>query len=124
MKKLFEIKLVRRLAASVVAVAAFALPSGACYAQQAATSPSPAPSPTVSQAPDGKETKEVKKVAEQPKPPEPRFKLYGWIQGGFMGNPADPVDNHNFGHLYTDRSNEPVLNQVSIVAERALDPSV
>ena len=121
MKKLFELKLVRQLAsAGVAAIAACALFAGSAYAQQAA----PAPSPTVSTAPDGKETKEAKKVVEQPKPPEPRFKLYGWIEAGIMGNPDPPVDNHNFGHLLTDRSNEPLLNQMSIVAERALDPSV
>ncbi len=121
MKKIFEIKLIRQLAsASVVAVAAYALSSGSCYAQQA----TPSPSPAVSKSADGKETKEAKKVVEQPKPPEPRFKLYGWIEGGIIGNPAGPIDNHNFGHLYTDRANEPVLNQVSIVAERALDPNV
>ena len=34
-----------------------------------------------------------------------------------------PTDNHNFGHLFTDRSNEPLLNQLSIVGERALDPN-
>ena len=120
MKKIFEMKFIRRLAsASIVAVAAYALSSGSSYAQQAA----PAPSPTVSTAPDGKESKEVKKVAEQPKPPEPRFKLYGWIQGGITGNPDPPVDNHNFGQLYNDRANEPLLNQASIVGERALDPN-
>jgi hypothetical protein len=120
MKKIFEMKFIRRLAsASIVAVAAYALSSGSGYAQQAA----PAPSPTVSTAPDGKESKETKKVAEQPKPPEPRFKLYGWIQGGITGNPDPPVDNHNFGQLYNDRANEPLLNQASIVGERALDPN-
>jgi hypothetical protein len=120
MKKIFEMKFIRRLAsASIVAVAAYALSSGSGYAQQAA----PAPSPTVSTAPDGKESKEVKKVAEQPKPPEPRFKLYGWIEAGITGNPDPPTDNHNFGHLLTDRANEPLLNQISIVAERALDPN-
>jgi hypothetical protein len=71
-------------------------------------------------APDGKE---VKKVVETPKPPEPRFKLYGWIEGGITGNPDSPIDNHNFGHLFTDRANEPLLDQVSIVGERALDPN-
>jgi hypothetical protein len=120
MKKKSEMKLIRQLAsASVVAIAAYALSSGSSYAQQA----TPAPSPTVSTAPDGKETKEAKKVAEQPKPPEPRFKLYGWIQGGLTGNPDPPVDNHNFGQLYNDRANEPLLNQASIVGERALDPN-
>ena len=97
MKKIFEMKLVRQLAsASVAAIAACALSAGSCYAQQA----TPAPSPAVSTASDGKETKEAKKVVEQPKPPEPRFKLYGWIEAGIMGNPDPPVDNHNFGHLY------------------------
>src|ERR1700730_8726698 len=120
MKYKFEMKLIRRLAsAGFVAVAAYSFSLGSSYAQQA----TPAPSPTVSTAPDGKESKEVKKVAEQPKPPEPRFKLYGWIEAGITGNTDAPVDNHNFGHLLTDRANQPVLNQISIVAERALDPN-
>ena len=75
---------------------------------------------SASPTPDGKE---AKKVVEAPKPPEPRFKLYGWIEGGITGNPDSPIDNHNFGHLFTDRANEPLLNQVSVVAERALDPN-
>src|SRR5580704_14819873 len=101
MKYKFEMKLIRRLAsAGFVAVAAYSFSLGSSYAQQAA----PAPSPTVSTAPEGKETKEAKKVAEQPKPPEPRFKLYGWIQGGLTGNPDPPVDNHNFGQLYNHRA--------------------
>src|ERR1700719_4765318 len=82
------------------------------YGQTVAASPTPAP--------DGKE---VKKVVETPKPPEPRFKLYGWIEGGITGNPDSPTDNHNFGHLYTDRANEPLLNQMVITGERALDPN-
>ena len=108
-----------RLLASASVVAAYALSSGLCYAQQAA----PAPSPAVVNASDGKESKEAKKVVEQPKPPEPRFKIYGWVEGGITGNPDSPTDNHNFGHLFTDRSNEPLLNQLSVVAERALDPN-
>src|SRR5215469_14095152 len=104
---------------TVLALGTFAFLLGAGYAQQAA----PTPSPATVKTSDGKETKEVKKVALQPKPPEPRFKLYGWIEGGITGNPNAPVDNHNFGHLFTDRANEPLLNQVSIVGERALDPN-
>jgi Putative beta-barrel porin-2, OmpL-like. bbp2 len=120
MKYTQKLKSFRRVAtAGVVALAAYGFLSGSAYAQQAAPSPSPA---TV-KASDGKETKEAKKVVEQPKPPEPRFKLYGWIEGGITGNPDAPVDSHNFGHLLTDRANEPLLNQVSIVGERALDPN-
>ena len=121
MKQILKMKFFRRLAPASV-VAAYALSSGLCYAQQA--TPAPSPSPAVVKASDGKVPVEAKIVVELPKPPEPRFKLYGWIEGGFIGNPAGPVDNHNFGQLYTDRSNEPVLNQVSVVAERALDPTV
>src|SRR5438132_4185048 len=120
MKYIKKIKSFRRVAtASVVTLVAYGLFSDSAYAQQAAPSPSPA---TV-KASDDKETKEVKKVAEQPKPPEPRFKLYGWIEAGITGNPDPPVDNHNFGHLFTDRANEPLLNQMVITGERALDPN-
>jgi len=73
---------------------------------------------------DGTSTTDGKKaVVEQPKPPESRFKLYGWVEAGITGNPDSPEDNHNFGHLFTDRANEPLLNQASIVAERTLDPN-
>jgi hypothetical protein len=68
---------------------------------------------------DGKAAKKV----ELPKPPEPRFKLYGWIETGFTGNTNAPDDRTNFGHLFTDRANEPMLNQAVITAERALDSS-
>jgi hypothetical protein len=120
MKYTQKLKSFRRVAtAGVVALAAYGFLSGFAYAQQAA----PSPSPASVKASDGKETKEAKKVVEQPKPPEPRFKLYGWIEGGITGNPDAPVDSHNFGHLLTDRANEPLLNQVSIVGERALDPN-
>ena len=116
MKTTFERKVIRRLAsASVIALAAYALSSGSCYAQQT--------TPTVTAASDDKEAKEFKKVVEQPKPSEKLFKLYGWIEAGITGNPEPPVDNHNFGHLFTDRANEPLLNQMSIVAERVLDPN-
>jgi putative OmpL-like beta-barrel porin-2 len=121
MKPILEMKLFKRLAPASV-LAAYVLSSGLSYAQQA--TPAPSPSPALVKASDGKVPVEAKKVVQQPKPPEPRFKLYGWIEGGFMGNPAGPIDNHNFGQFNTDRANEPVLNQVSVVAERALDPTV
>src|SRR5260221_13040002 len=75
---------------------------------------------TASPTPDGKE---AKKIVEPPKPPEPRFKIYGWIEAGITGNPDSPTDNHNFDLLFTDRANEPLLNQAVITAERALDPN-
>ena len=46
--------------------------------------------------------------------PEPRFKIYGWIESGVTFNPDDPNDRQNFGRLFDDRANEPVLNQAII----------
>src|ERR1700736_6553404 len=118
MKYISKLQSFRRVAATcAVSLVAHASFSSSGYAQQA----TPSPSPATLKVSDGKEAKEVKKVVFPPKPPEPRFKLYGWIEGGITGNPNSPVDNHNSGHLFTDRANEPLLNQVVITAERTLD---
>ncbi|HXM04081.1 MAG TPA: porin [Chthoniobacterales bacterium] len=106
-----------RIALRCVAMTAFWLLCSLSYCPEAfGQTVSTAPTP----APDGKE---VKKIVEAPKPPEPRFKIYGWIEGGITGNPDSPIDNHNFGHLFTDRANEPMLNQAVITGERTLDPN-
>ena len=54
--------------------------------------------------------------------PEPRFKISGWIDSGITFNPDSPQSNQNFGRLFDDRANEPLLNQVVINFERALAP--
>jgi hypothetical protein len=121
MKYTFEIPSIRRLASvSLLTFATCALFAAPCYAQQATPSPSPAASPATVEASEGKE---AKKVVEQPKPPEPRFKLYGWIEAGITVPFKHPIDNHVFGQLWNDRSYEPLLNQLSVVGERALDPN-
>ncbi|MEY2490596.1 MAG: hypothetical protein QOC70_2538, partial [Verrucomicrobiota bacterium] len=51
-----------------------------------------------------------------------RLAIYGWVESGFTGNLDGPEDNQNFGRLFDDRSNEFVMNQAVITAERALDP--
>ena len=51
-----------------------------------------------------------------------RLSIYGWIEAGFTGNPSGPSDHQNFGRLFDDRSNEFVMNQAVITAERTLDP--
>jgi hypothetical protein len=53
-----------------------------------------------------------------------RLAIYGWVESGFTGNVDGPSDNQNFGRLFDDRSNEFVMNQAVITAERALDPKV
>ncbi|MGI8481936.1 MAG: outer membrane beta-barrel protein, partial [Chthoniobacterales bacterium] len=57
-----------------------------------------------------------------PAAPEPRFKISGWIESGITFNPAGPRDSQNFGRLFDDRANEPLLNQLVINFERALAP--
>ena len=61
--------------------------------------------------------------ASEPTPsptPEPRFKISGWIDSGVTFNPDSPQSNQNFGRLFDDRANEPLLNQIVINFERAL----
>ena len=52
--------------------------------------------------------------------PAPRFTISGWIDGGITFNPDTPRDNQNFGRLFDDRANEPLLNQAVITFERVL----
>jgi len=50
------------------------------------------------------------------------IKLGVQIEAGITGNPSSPRDNLNFGHSFTDRAQEPLLNQVLPSIGRALDP--
>lgn len=51
---------------------------------------------------------------------EKRITLYGWAEAGITANPAGPADNQNFGRLFDDRNDGPLLNQVAVTAERTL----
>jgi hypothetical protein len=62
-------------------------------------------------------------LAQDAVAPVPRFKIYGWIETGITANPDSASSNQNFGHLFTDRSNELLLNQAVITAERTLGTS-
>jgi hypothetical protein len=53
-----------------------------------------------------------------------RVAIYGWVENSLTGNFDSPLDNQNFGRFFEDRSNEFVMNQAVITAERALDPKV
>ncbi|HEY3663026.1 MAG TPA: outer membrane beta-barrel protein [Chthoniobacterales bacterium] len=66
---------------------------------------------------DKSETTEVKKASSS------RIEITGWLEGGITGNFASPNDRQNFGRLFDDRSNEPLLNQFVLMAERTLDPA-
>jgi hypothetical protein len=51
-----------------------------------------------------------------------RLAISGWIESGITVNPDSPRDNQNFGRIFDDRSNEPLLNQLVLNFERALVP--
>lgn len=58
--------------------------------------------------------------------PEPGIWINGihlsaQIEGGITFNPAGPKEN--FGSLFTDRANQPILNQVLLTAEKPLEPN-
>eukprot|EP01037_Dinobryon_pediforme_P005312 gene5312-5365_t len=50
------------------------------------------------------------------------IKLGVQLEAGITGNPAGPRDNLNYGHSFTDRANEPLLNQGLLSLGRPLDP--
>ena len=50
------------------------------------------------------------------------LKLGVQIDAGLTLNPASPTDKLNFGHLFTDRANEALLNQTLVTYGRPLDP--
>ena len=43
-------------------------------------------------------------------------------EGGILGNSANPPDGQNVGHLYTDRANTPLINQVLLTVTKPIDP--
>jgi hypothetical protein len=59
-------------------------------------------------------------------PPAPSWwdtlTITGYVEAGITGNADHPSDKINFGHLFTDRANEPLLNQASLTIQRPLDP--
>ena len=93
----------------------YLLPVGCAALALGLTAPTPA-----LRAGDEADAKASKAVVE--KKPEPRIKFSGYIEGGFTGNPSDPNDHQNFGRVFDDRANEPMLNQVTLTVERALAP--
>ncbi|MBI3419459.1 MAG: porin [Proteobacteria bacterium] len=50
-------------------------------------------------------------------------KFWGHVEAGITGNTDDPSNGLNFGHLFTDRANEPLMNQLLLTVERPIDTS-
>jgi Putative beta-barrel porin-2, OmpL-like. bbp2 len=61
-----------------------------------------------------------------PMPPPPSwwdtFTIGGTVDAGVTLNGDNPPDGLNFGHLFTDKANAPLLNQILLTAQRPLDP--
>jgi Putative beta-barrel porin-2, OmpL-like. bbp2 len=60
-------------------------------------------------------------------PTPPSFQIYGitlnaQADAGVAFNPSVPDDGLNFGHLFTDRANQVVLNQLLLTAQKQIDP--
>jgi hypothetical protein len=61
-----------------------------------------------------------------PKPPPSwwdNFKVSGYVEFGITGNPDESAGNLNVGHLFTDKANEFMFNQGSLIVERDPDTS-
>lgn len=47
--------------------------------------------------------------------------LSGYVESGITFNPDYPGDGINFGHLFTDKANVPLFNQVAMILQRPID---
>jgi hypothetical protein len=97
--------------------AAASLLAGAAFADDQATPPAEAPA--------------AAPPAAAPAPPPAPLSVDGWFKSIKLGghlevgatvNPMSPPNQINFGHLFTDKANQIVLNQAAITVERDLDP--
>ncbi len=70
------------------------------------------------------EKKDDKEPGSTTSPPSwwDTVKFYGHLQAGMTFKADGPSNGINFGHLFTDRSHQLLLNQLILTAERPLDP--
>ena len=50
------------------------------------------------------------------------LKFSGAVDAGIVGNPQSPDNGVNYGQLFTDKANRPILNQLLLTLERDTDP--
>jgi hypothetical protein len=68
-------------------------------------------------------------LADDAKPPAPppawsdTIKFSGYVEASIMGNLGNPADGINWGRLYDDRANTPLLNQASLILTRPTNPN-
>jgi hypothetical protein len=51
----------------------------------------------------------------------PGFSVWAQLEAGITANPNQPFGGINVGHLFTDKANQPVLNQLLLTADQPLD---
>jgi hypothetical protein len=108
-------------AARWIAAAAIAAAMPAAYAQ---TSPPAETTPTPATPPAAAAPAPAAAAAETPPAGYwiDGIHLSAQIEGGFTANPATPDSGVNFGRLFDDRANQPLLDQILLTANKPLDP--
>ncbi len=107
--------------------AAAQAPVGAAPAAGASPATGAVPSPQSAPVNQPKPGEPAKAAEAAPAPAAPTswvggIKLSAQFEGGALISPTNPSDGLNFGHLFTDRANQFVLNQALLTAQRATDP--
>jgi hypothetical protein len=51
----------------------------------------------------------------------PGFSVWAQLEAGITANPNQPFGGINVGHLFTDKANQPVLNQLLLTADQPID---
>jgi hypothetical protein len=65
---------------------------------------------------------EEKKAEEAAAPAGPPvFAVWAQAEAGITANPNTSWGGTNYGHLFTDKANQPVLNQLLVTAEKPID---
>lgn len=100
--------------APAAAFLAASLAGGGSLAQTAPSASSPAPSAAIPPAPSNSSSPTPFTIGG--------VQLNAQFDAGATFNPWTPDDGINFGHLFTDRANQPVLNQALLTAQRPIDP--
>ena len=107
--------MIDRMMVLLAGSAAASLMGGAAWAQ---TAPDPnAPKPSVGEA-----TSPAATAPAAPATWASGLKFSAHIEGGATFNAVEPDSGVNFGHLFTDKPSEGLLNQVALTLERDIDP--
>lgn len=113
-----------RLAAFAGSLALGAWAPAMAGAQDAAAPPVADPSAAPAKASEEKIVVEETATTEKKEESSLPFgmKIYGEATAGITLNPDKPNDRQNFGRVFDDRSNSPLLNQAIIIFEKPIDP--